>query len=193
MAGCVSEHKLDPGVLREARIVPSGRLRERRDAMDEFLHTARFGPETLYRQIAGLGYVLLLTDAKGITVDFIGDPTFNNNLRKAGAVSRAAPTSRANKKSETFSRLVLQAAAGIPVVMGRNAERVHQHLLERASVRLQGTDCGRGQPDCLRRDVADTVGPVSARNLQPMRRSNTLPHGVGIRKPARAGRLEAEI
>ena len=81
---CVSEHKLDPVVLREACIVTSGRLREHRDAMDEFLHTARFGLEMLYRQIAGLGYVLLLTDAKGITVDFIGDPTFNNNLRKAG-------------------------------------------------------------------------------------------------------------
>ena len=81
---CVSEHKLDPVVLRDARIVPSGRLREHRDAMDEFLHTARFGVEMLYRQIAGLGYVLLLTDAKGITVDFIGDPTFNNTLRKAG-------------------------------------------------------------------------------------------------------------
>ena len=81
---CVSEHKLDPVVLRQACIVTSGRLREHRDAMDEFLHTARFGLEMLYRQIAGLGYVLLLTDAKGITVDFIGDPTFNNNLRKAG-------------------------------------------------------------------------------------------------------------
>ncbi|MDE2601947.1 MAG: sigma-54-dependent Fis family transcriptional regulator [Bradyrhizobium sp.] len=81
---CVSEHKLDPVVLRDAHIVTSGRLREHRDAMDEFLHTARFGVEMLYRQIAGLGYVLLLTDAKGITVDFIGDPTFNNTLRRAG-------------------------------------------------------------------------------------------------------------
>ena len=34
--------------------------------------------------MAGLGYVLLLTDAKGVTVDFIGDPTFNNHLRRAG-------------------------------------------------------------------------------------------------------------
>ncbi|WFU45556.1 sigma-54-dependent Fis family transcriptional regulator (plasmid) [Bradyrhizobium sp. CB82] len=81
---CVSEHKLDPVVLRDAHIVTSRRLREHRDAMDEFLHTARFGVEMLYRQIAGLGYVLLLTDARGITVDFIGDPTFNNTLRKAG-------------------------------------------------------------------------------------------------------------
>lgn len=81
---CVSEYRMDPVVLRQANIVTSGRLREHRDAMDEFLHTARFGVETLYRQVASLGYVLLLTDAKGITVDFIGDPTFNNNLRKAG-------------------------------------------------------------------------------------------------------------
>jgi sigma-54 dependent transcriptional regulator, acetoin dehydrogenase operon transcriptional activator AcoR len=81
---CVSEHRLDPVVLRDACIVTDGCLREHRDAMDEFLHTARFGVETLYRQVAGLGYVLLLTDAKGVTVDFIGDPTFDNQLRKAG-------------------------------------------------------------------------------------------------------------
>ena len=81
---CVDEHKLDPEVLREARILTEGRLREHRDALDDFLHTARFGLEMLYRQISGLGYVLLLTDAKGVTVDFIGDPTFNNMLRQAG-------------------------------------------------------------------------------------------------------------
>jgi transcriptional regulator of acetoin/glycerol metabolism len=81
---CVTEHKLDPAVLREAQIVTAGQLREHRDALDEFLRTARFGVETLYRQVSGLGYVLLLTDAKGVTVDFIGDPTFNNNCRKAG-------------------------------------------------------------------------------------------------------------
>ncbi len=81
---CVDEHKLDPSVLREARIVTQGQFREHRDAMDEFLHTARFGVETLYRQVSGLGYVLLLTDANGVTVDFMGDPTFDNNCRKAG-------------------------------------------------------------------------------------------------------------
>ena len=81
---CVTEHKLDPAVLREAQIVTAGQLREHRDALDEFLRTARFGVETLYRQVAGLGYVLLLTDAKGVTVDFLGDPTFNNHCRKAG-------------------------------------------------------------------------------------------------------------
>lgn len=81
---CVTEHRLDPGVLREARILPQAQLREHRDAMDEFLHTARFGVETLYRQVSGLGYVLLLTDANGVTVDYMGDPTFDNNCRRAG-------------------------------------------------------------------------------------------------------------
>ena len=81
---CVTEHKLDPSVLREARILPQAQLREHRDAMDEFLHTARFGVETLYRQVSGLGYVLLLTDANGVTVDFMGDPTFDNHCRRAG-------------------------------------------------------------------------------------------------------------
>lgn len=81
---CVSEHRLDPEVLREPCILTPSRLREHQDAMEEFTHTARFGVETLYRQVAGLGYVLLLTDAKGITVDFIGDPTFDNNLMRAG-------------------------------------------------------------------------------------------------------------
>jgi transcriptional regulator of acetoin/glycerol metabolism len=81
---CVTEHKLDPSVLREARIVTPGQFREHRDAMDEFLHTARFGVEMLYRQVSGLGYVLLLTDANGVTVDFMGDPTFDNHCRRAG-------------------------------------------------------------------------------------------------------------
>jgi len=81
---CVTEHNLDPVVLREPCIVSPALLREHQDAMDEFLHTARFGVETLYREVAGLGYVLLLTDAKGITVDFIGDPAFDSSLMHAG-------------------------------------------------------------------------------------------------------------
>lgn len=81
---CVADHKLDPSVRREAYILPHEHLRVHRDAMDEFLRTARFGLEALYRQVAGMGYVLLLTDAKGVTVDFIGDPTFDQHLRRAG-------------------------------------------------------------------------------------------------------------
>lgn len=81
---CVSNHKMDPSVSREAYILPSEHLRPHLDAMDEFLHNARFGLESLYRRVAGLGYVLLLTDAKGVTVDFIGDHTQETHLRRTG-------------------------------------------------------------------------------------------------------------
>ena len=81
---CVQKHRLDPTRMQEAIILPAPKLREHREQMEEFLQIARHGLETLYHQVAGLGYVVLLTDAKGITVDFIGDLRLDGSLRKAG-------------------------------------------------------------------------------------------------------------
>lgn len=81
---CVDKHGLDPAKMREAYIVPDSELREHRERMEELIRTARFGLESLHQQVAGLGYVMLLSDAEGVTVDFIGDLTFDNHLRKAG-------------------------------------------------------------------------------------------------------------
>jgi transcriptional regulator of acetoin/glycerol metabolism len=81
---CVLNHRLDPTVMRPAIIVEDMCLRERREAIDDLLRTARSGIETLYRQVAGLGYVLLLTDSEGITVDYIGDEAITDQLRSAG-------------------------------------------------------------------------------------------------------------
>ena len=81
---CMGNHHLDPAVLRPALIVEDRELREHREAMDDLLRTARFGVEALYRQVAGLGYVLLLTDNQGITVDYIGDQSTTDYLRAAG-------------------------------------------------------------------------------------------------------------
>ncbi len=81
---CVHEHGLDPTQMREAIIVPGERLREYQDQMEEFLQIARHGLERLYRKVAGMGYAVLLTDARGVTVDFIGDLQFDHSLRRAG-------------------------------------------------------------------------------------------------------------
>lgn len=83
-ARCVHEHHLDPTRMQEAIILPSNQLREHQDRMGDFLHIARYGLETLYQQVMGMGYCVLLTDAKGITVDFIGDIQLDSSLRKAG-------------------------------------------------------------------------------------------------------------
>ena len=81
---CVTEHRLDPTRMQEAIILPQARLREHQEQMEAFLHIARHGLESLYTQVAGLGYVVLLTDARGVTVDFLGDLVFEPSLRKAG-------------------------------------------------------------------------------------------------------------
>ncbi|MGH6807332.1 MAG: sigma-54-dependent Fis family transcriptional regulator, partial [Ensifer adhaerens] len=50
----------------------------------ELIRIGRSGLEGLFNQVAEQNYVLLLSDARGVTVDFMGDPTFDNQLRKAG-------------------------------------------------------------------------------------------------------------
>ena len=81
---CVDEHKLDPARRAEAYIVPDTQLREHREQSERLIAIARSGLENLFRQVAGQNYVLLLADAKGVTVDFLGDPLFMDQLRKAG-------------------------------------------------------------------------------------------------------------
>lgn len=81
---CVHEHRLDPTRMQEAIILPQARLREHQDQMEALLQMARHGLESLYSKVAGLGYVVLLTDARGITVDFLGDLGMEPSLRRAG-------------------------------------------------------------------------------------------------------------
>ncbi|WP_421721994.1 sigma-54-dependent Fis family transcriptional regulator [Alloalcanivorax xenomutans] len=81
---CIEEYGLDPARPRPARIVTHQTLREHQESADEFLNVARAGVEQLYGQIARLGYVLLLTDQRGITVQFLGDRRHDQRLRQAG-------------------------------------------------------------------------------------------------------------
>ncbi|MGO1500125.1 MAG: sigma-54-dependent Fis family transcriptional regulator [Marinobacter sp.] len=81
---CIDEYGLDPSRPRSARIVTQQTLREHQGSVDEFLNVARAGVEQLYMHITSLGYVLLLTDHRGITVQYLGDRRYDQRLRKAG-------------------------------------------------------------------------------------------------------------
>ena len=81
---CVHQYGLDPSRMQEARILPQTRLREHQQRIDDFARIARHGLQTLYGQVAGMGYVVLLTDALGVTVDYIGDSNTDFALRRAG-------------------------------------------------------------------------------------------------------------
>ncbi|HYD59813.1 MAG TPA: sigma-54-dependent Fis family transcriptional regulator [Noviherbaspirillum sp.] len=81
---CVNDYGLDPAKAPAARIVPSQQLREHREQIEEFLRVARAGMEQMYKRIAGSDYVLLLSDAEGVTVDYIGHDTAARELESAG-------------------------------------------------------------------------------------------------------------
>jgi transcriptional regulator of acetoin/glycerol metabolism len=81
---CVHQHGLDPTRMQEPIILPAQRVREHQERIEEFLRIARHGLEALYQQVAGMGYCVLLTDARGVTVDFLGDLQLDTSLRRAG-------------------------------------------------------------------------------------------------------------
>lgn len=81
---CVESHGLDPSRMQAARILPWQELREHREHLEEFRRIARHGLSMLYQQIAPAGYVVLLTDAQGVTVDYLGDDSAEISLRRAG-------------------------------------------------------------------------------------------------------------
>lgn len=81
---CIDRYGLDPAKPSPAHIVTETELRSHREQSERLIAIARSGLGALFRQVAGQNYVLLLADAKGVTVDFFGDTRFEDTLRAAG-------------------------------------------------------------------------------------------------------------
>lgn len=81
---CVETYGMDPTRPDPAHIVTASELRAHREQSERLIATARSGLHSLFRQVAGHNYVLLLANAQGICVDFFGDQRFEDELRQAG-------------------------------------------------------------------------------------------------------------
>lgn len=81
---CVEVYGMDPTRSDPAFVLTDAELRDHREQAEWMIGTARSSLQTLYRQVTGQNYVLLLTDAKGVCVDFFGDEMFVEDLRKSG-------------------------------------------------------------------------------------------------------------
>lgn len=77
-------HRLDPGRSDPPRVLTATALQDHRLPMEDLLDVARSGMESLFLQIRDAGYVILLTDAHGVAVDFISNPLLDRELRQAG-------------------------------------------------------------------------------------------------------------
>ncbi|MES1930163.1 acetoin catabolism regulatory protein [Salinisphaera dokdonensis CL-ES53] len=81
---CMNEYKLDPANAQDAYIVPDATLREHQEQAESLIRISRAGLAALFDQIAADDYVLLLSDARGVAVDYLGNPRLDRELRRAG-------------------------------------------------------------------------------------------------------------
>ena len=81
---CVNVHALDPNDQKSPYILPEEHLREHLDRDEDLLRTARFGLETLYQEIIGHNYAVMLTNSLGVTIDYLCDPDKESDFRRAG-------------------------------------------------------------------------------------------------------------
>ncbi|WP_170379382.1 sigma-54-dependent Fis family transcriptional regulator [Ruegeria atlantica] len=81
---CVETYGMDPSRQEPAHILPDTKFREHLEQSERLIATARSGLQSLFAQVAGQNYVLLLADADGVCVDFFGDRNFEDELRTAG-------------------------------------------------------------------------------------------------------------
>lgn len=81
---CLHDYNLDPAAAQRAYIVPHATLREHQEQAEELIRISRSGLSTLFEQVAEQNYVLLLSDARGVAVDYLGHPRMDRELRDAG-------------------------------------------------------------------------------------------------------------
>ena len=83
---CVNDFKLDPVREYEPRVLDHSQVKELQCELDELVHIARAEMDSLYEQIAGSGYALLLADTQGIILCEKMDPTLKQMFGRAGLI-----------------------------------------------------------------------------------------------------------
>lgn len=86
---CVHDFGLDP-VRNEPVVILEGReLKDRQAPLARLRAIAQGEMATLYQQLAGSGFSVLLTDTEGVVLDYLGDPTFTDSAAQYGMAEGA--------------------------------------------------------------------------------------------------------
>ncbi len=81
---CLTKYNLDPSSSIKPRILTARALKDHTEPLEEFLFIARTGMKSLYERVSEAGYVILLGDSNGVTIDYLGDPSLDREHREAG-------------------------------------------------------------------------------------------------------------
>jgi sigma-54 dependent transcriptional regulator, acetoin dehydrogenase operon transcriptional activator AcoR len=86
---CLNEFKLDPARDYAPTVVDPSHLRELQEQHEDLVHIARAEMDSLYEQIAGSGYALLLADTAGVILCEKVDPALRGLFVRAGLIAGA--------------------------------------------------------------------------------------------------------
>jgi transcriptional regulator of acetoin/glycerol metabolism len=81
---CVREYRIEPSAPRQIAVLNPLSLKELQQRMGELLPVARAEMESLYEQIAGSGFAVILSDTQGAVLSTITDPALQREFRQAG-------------------------------------------------------------------------------------------------------------
>jgi len=81
---CLREYRIEPSAPRQSTVLSSQSLKEVQQRMGELLPVARAEMESLYEQIAGSGFAVILSDTQGVVLTTITDPSLQREFRQAG-------------------------------------------------------------------------------------------------------------
>ncbi len=81
---CLTQYNIDPSTKNKPRILTGRALKNYVEPLEEFLDIAKAGIQSLYTSVEKAGYVILLGDANGVTIDYLGNPRDERENRDAG-------------------------------------------------------------------------------------------------------------
>lgn len=86
---CVHEFGLDPARDEPVVVLERRELKDRQEPLERLRAIAQGEMATLYQQLAGSGFSVLLTDKEGVVLDFLGDPSFTETAAQCGMLEGA--------------------------------------------------------------------------------------------------------
>lgn len=86
---CVRDFGLDPVRDEPVVVLDSQELKDRQEPLESLRMIAQGEMATLYQQLSGSGFSVLLTDRDGVVLDYLGDPTFSDAAKQCGMMEGA--------------------------------------------------------------------------------------------------------
>jgi transcriptional regulator of acetoin/glycerol metabolism len=80
----LNRYGLDPSISTQPRILTRYELHESQTPLERFLAVAKRAVQRLHERVREAGYVVLLTDARGVTVDYLENQAPKEDLIRAG-------------------------------------------------------------------------------------------------------------